>query len=350
MAAYKSNRYFFRGRPRTLLAVAGAALFLVFYLISASSSSSKASRRPPPSAGGKNSITRYQMNSLGATSSSFKNQERVLVLTPIARFYDEYWNNLVALNYPHELIELGFILPRGREGNSALQRLEEAVKKIQTGPKKNRFAKVTILRQDFDSPFSQSEKDRHALSGQKERRAAMAIARNSLFTTTINAGTSWILWLDADIVESPPSLIQDLAAHNKPIIVANCYQRYTDHGENKIRAYDFNSWQDSDTALELARSMGDDDVIFEGYAEMATYRTLMAYQYVPGNDKDEEIELDGVGATALLVKAEVHRDGAMFPSFSFYHLIESEGFAKMAKRLSYHAYGLPNYLVYHYNE
>jgi hypothetical protein len=41
----------------------------------------------------------------------------------------------------------------------------------------------------------------------------------------------------------------------------------------------------------------------------------------------------------------VHRDGAMFPAFPFYHLIETEGFAKMAKRLGWKSYGLPNYYV-----
>ena len=52
-----------------------------------------------------------------------------------------------------------------------------------------------------------------------------------------------------------------------------------------------------------------------------------------------------MGGTALLVKADVHRDGAMFPAFPFYHLIETEGFAKMAQRLGWHATGLPNYFV-----
>jgi hypothetical protein len=58
------------------------------------------------------------------------------------------------------------------------------------------------------------------------------------------------------------------------------------------------------------------------------------------------IDLDGVGGTALLVKADVHRDGAMFPPFPFYHLIETEGFAKMARRLGWKSYGLPNYYVW----
>jgi hypothetical protein len=35
----------------------------------------------------------------------------------------------------------------------------------------------------------------------------------------------------------------------------------------------------------------------------------------------------------------------MFPAFPFYHLVETEGFAKMAKRLGYSVYGLPDYFV-----
>ena len=35
----------------------------------------------------------------------------------------------------------------------------------------------------------------------------------------------------------------------------------------------------------------------------------------------------------------------MFPPFPFYHLIETEGFAKMASRLNWKSFGLPNYFV-----
>jgi len=96
--------------------------------------------------------------------------------------------------------------------------------------------------------------------------------------------------------------------------------------------------------------MGKDDILLEGYAELATYRSLMAYMHDSSADPGAKVKLDGVGGATLLVKAEVHRDGAMFPPFAFYHLIETEGFAKMAARLNWESYGLPNYLVYHYNE
>jgi mannan polymerase complexes MNN9 subunit len=298
-------------------------------------------RVPPP-------VVRYGMNNVTTTSDPEGNRETVLILTPLARFYQEYWDNLLKLTYPHELITLAFIIPKNREGNAATAALQEQISKTQEGPEKSRFASIIIERQDFEPALvTQTEAERHKMENQKARRAAMSRARNSLLFTTLGPSTSWVLWLDSDIVETPHRLIQDLAMHDKPIIVPNCFQRYQDPDtkEKKERPYDFNSWQDSDTAQELAKGMGLDDILLEGYAELATYRSLMAYMADEELDLHLEVPLDGVGGTALLVKADVHRDGAMFPPFPFYHLIETEGFAKMAKRLGWHATGLPNYKV-----
>jgi mannan polymerase complexes MNN9 subunit len=319
-------------------------------------------KAPPPP------VVHYHMNNVTNTPDPVGNRESVLILTPLARFYEEYWTNLVALSYPHDLISLGFIIPKGREGNAATAQLQEQIARTQAGSK--RFASITILRQEDEPPLqSQSEHDRHAMSAQKERRAAMSRARNALLFTTLGPTTSWVLWLDSDIVETPHSLIQDMAAFDKPIIVPNCFQRYYDKekGAMDVRPYDFNSWIDSNTAQNLASKMGPDEILLEGYAEMATYRSLMAYMSRtltllhtaghwlthftdPGGNPKDIVNLDGVGGTALLVKGDVHRDGAMFPPFPFYHLIETEGFAKMAKRLGWSSWGVPNYFVYHYNE
>ncbi|KAF2207896.1 glycosyltransferase family 62 protein [Cercospora zeae-maydis SCOH1-5] len=300
---------------------------------------------PPP-------VVHYHMNNVTATADPIGNRESILILTPLARFYQEYWDNLVKLSYPHDLISLGFIIPKGREGNIATQQLQDRISKTQSPTNKNRFASITILRQDNEPPTAQTESERHAMAAQKERRAAMSRARNSLLFTTLGPTTSWVLWLDSDIVETPPSLIQDLASHDKPIIVPNCYQRFYNKEKDAqdVRPYDYNSWQDSEIAKGLAEKMGPDEILLEGYAEMATYRSLMAKLAEIGGDPQKEMELDGVGGTALLVKGDVHRDGAMFPPFPFYHLIETEGFAKMARRLGWKSWGLPNYFVYHYNE
>ncbi|KAJ6093466.1 Anp1 [Penicillium sp. IBT 16267x] len=299
-------------------------------------------------------VVHYDLNNLTSTSTSAANGERILILTPLARFFPAYWNNLERLTYPHELISLGFIAPKTKDGNAAVAALEKAISRTQSGPIDDRFASISILRQDFDPPIqSQDEKVRHQMAAQKERRESMSRARNSLVFTTLGPSTSWVLWLDADIIETPPTLIQDLTRHDQPVIVPNCFQRYYDSKERKwdVRPYDYNSWVDSEEAQALAANMGPDEILLEGYAELPTYRTLMAYlPDFAALDPHRMVALDGVGGTALMVKADVHRDGAMFPAFPFYHLVETEGFAKMARRLGYAVFGLPDYFVYHYNE
>lgn len=298
--------------------------------------------QPPP-------IVHYQLNNLTSSSTPHLKNEKILILTPLARFYQGYWDNLVRLTYPHEHISLGFIIPKTKEGHEATTKLQDAIKTTERGPLANRFRSIMIMRQDFQpSLHSQDEKERHKMENQVRRRADMALARNQLLLPALGPDTSWVLWLDGDIIETPPSLIQDLASFDKPIIVPNCFQRFTDeNGNANIRPYDYNSWRDSEAAQELASKMGPDEVLLEGYAEMPTYRTLMAMVAETDELRDEKriMSLDGVGGTALMVKAEVHRDGAIFPPFSFYHLIETEGFAKMAKRLGYESFGLPNYFV-----
>lgn len=300
---------------------------------------------PPP-------VTHYNLNNVTISANPIENNENVLILTPMARFYQEYWDNLMRLTYPHQLITLGFILPKNKEGNEATSLLQAQISKTQKlAAEKDRFKSIIILRQDFEPPLaSQDESERHKMQNQKPRRAAMAQARNSLLFTTLGPSVSWVLWLDADIVETPHNMIQDLAMHDKAIVVPNCFQKYYDEDKRAMaeRPYDFNNWKDSPTAEELASKMGKDDILLEGYADMATFRALMAYMYDERGDKHMEVELDGVGGTAVLVRADVHRDGAMFPPFAFYHLIETEGFAKMAKRLGWTSIGLPNYLVRSY--
>lgn len=319
-------------------------------------------RAPPP-------VVHYNLNSLTSTGTPMANGEHILILTPLTRFYRGFWDNVVRLSYPHELISLGFIAPKTKEGDAAVATLEKAISETQSGPIDARFASISILRQDFDPPIlSQDEKERHKMSNQKARRESMGRARNSLVSTTLGPSTSWVLWLDADIVETPPTLIQDLTAHDQPVVVPNCYQRYYNNDKKKmdIRPYDYNSWRDSPVAQELAANMGPDEILLEGYSEMPTYRSLMAHLAdLEDPNPKKIIPLDGVGGTALMVKGEVHRDGAMFPPFPFFHLVETEGFAKMAQRLGYTVWGLPDYLVslwvgwygrmltgqvYHYNE
>jgi Anp1 len=88
-------------------------------------------------------------------------------------------------------------------------------------------------------------------------------------------------------------------------------------------------------------------VLAEGYKEYDTGRTYLAKMGDWRNNKDEEVDLDGIGGVNILVKADVHRSGVNFPCYAFENQAETEGFAKMAKRAGYSVTGLPNYVVWH---
>ncbi len=69
------------------------------------------------------------------------------------------------------------------------------------------------------------------------------------------------------------------------------------------------------------------------------------------------MELDAVGATVLLVKADLHRDGLVFPPFLYGREspwmrpgrgeVETEGLGMMARDMGYRAWGLPFLEVRH---
>lgn len=72
---------------------------------------------------------------------------------------------------------------------------------------------------------------------------------------------------------------------------------------------DYNSWVESDKALKLANSLDKSVVLAEGYKEYVTGRKYMCRMGDWRGNKDEEMELDGIGGVTIMVKADVHRAG-----------------------------------------
>lgn len=92
---------------------------------------------------------------------------------------------------------------------------------------------------------------------------------------------------------------------------------------------DYNSWQESETGIKLANSLDKNVVLAEGKYQITNltqvvqvwayglkgykeYDTKRKYLVTLGdwrNNKDEEVELDGIGGVNILVKADVHRSG-----------------------------------------
>jgi len=148
----------------TVLSVVLTIGFLWFFLLPPTLSPAASIHRtfqPSRRNSGGGIITRFDLRNITATAHALQNRERVLVLTPIARWYDGYWTNLMKLTYPRELIDLGFIVPKGPEGDQVLEKLKSRLREVQGrgGIAGGKFNHVTIMRQDVEVPIvSQDEK------------------------------------------------------------------------------------------------------------------------------------------------------------------------------------------------
>src|SRR4029078_11537773 len=72
---------------------------------------------------------------------------------------------------------------------------------------------------------------------QAQRRAILARARNHLLFHVLS-DEDWVLWLDADIIEYPPSIIEQLTSLDRDIVQPNCVCEY---GQTM---FDLNAWTD----------------------------------------------------------------------------------------------------------
>ncbi|KAK4549773.1 hypothetical protein LTR36_005074 [Oleoguttula mirabilis] len=294
------------------------------------------------------SIQRVDLNPVVSTPKALANQERVLILTPLrnaAPYIEQHFDLLSQLTYPHNLIDLAFLVGDSTDDTLAVLAME--LERIQSRTDKIPFRSAMIVEKNFGVTVGQDVEDRHGFAAQGPRRKAMGKARNYLLSAAMKSDHSWVYWRDVDIKDSPNKIIEDFVAHDRDVLVPNVwFHRYED-GRDIEGRFDYNSWQESETGKKLSSSLDRDIVLAEGYKEYKTDRTYMARMGDWRDNKDVEIPLDGIGGVNIVVKADVHRAGINFPCYAFENQAETEGFAKMARRAGYGVYGLPNYVVWH---
>lgn len=294
------------------------------------------------------SIQHVDLNPIKTTRKALVNEEKILILTPLkdaALYLSKYFELLAELTYPHYLIDLAFLVSDSKDDTLAV--LSSELDRIQKRPDQIPFRSAMVVEKDFGFHLSQNVEKRHSFEAQGPRRKAMGRARNYLLSVALKPEHSWVYWRDVDIADSPGKILEDFIAHDKDILVPNVwFHRYKDGIDIEGR-FDYNSWVESDKGRKLADILDKDVVLAEGYRQYDTGRTYMATMGDWRNNKDEELELDGIGGVNILVKADVHRSGINFPCYAFENQAETEGFAKMAKRAGYQVIGLPNYIVWH---
>lgn len=278
--------------------------------------------------------SQYTFHNLNALKAD--QQSHVLILTPLknaAAYLPRYFELVDRLTYPKELISLSFLV--SDTDDNTVEMLQHFARE------NHNFHHISILERDFH--YELPEDKRHTFELQPLRRSMMARSRNYLLTASLRPEHAWVVWLDVDVVEYPETILEDLMSVDVDVIVPNCLLNTED---GSFWGYDKNNWQETKESLAIQKDLDDDYVLLEGYYEFPTARKLMVD--MPTHwPKLQKIELDGVGATFTLVKAEVHREGANFPAYPFQHEVETEGFAKMAKAMGFGVYGLPSYIIKH---
>jgi hypothetical protein len=249
----------------------------------------------------------------------------VLILTPVkdaADCLDGYFRRLLRLTYPHHRISVGLLESDSADATfSDLKRHARAFRK--------EFRRIGLWKKDFGYQIPPGV-PRWAPEIQVERRRVLAMSRNHLLLRALD-DEAWVLWMDVDIVEYPPDLVERLLSTGKEIVQPHCV---LDYGGP---TFDLNAWRDHGR-LHL------DDLRGEG----------------------ELVELDAVGGTVLLVWADLHRAGLVYPPF-LYGLanprartgtrqyfegaiageIETEGLGLMAHDMSHRCWGMPRLEVLH---
>ncbi|KAI9308412.1 Anp1-domain-containing protein [Cunninghamella echinulata] len=282
----------------------------------------------------KNTIASYFLND---NDSNKKNDDHILIVTPLKNaspYLSKYFELVDQLEYPKSKITMAFLVSDTTDDTIDL--LKKQQKKWEY-----KYHRFQIFEKNFH--FELPEDQRHQFHLQPLRRSFMARSRNYLLSLGLKQEHQWVLWLDVDVVKYPSTILKDLMSLDVDVVVPNCL-RLTEDGS--FWGYDKNNWQETESSLAMQKELDSDYVLLEGYDEFLTYRYVMVDMPTHLGPLNK-VPLDGVGATFTLVKADVHREGANFPAFTFQHQVETEGFAKMAKAMGFGVYGLPGYLIYH---
>lgn len=182
--------------------------------------------------------------------------QAVVILCPMRNAIEHIWHffHLVdSLSYPRHLVHLAVLVSDSHDGTYA--RALELADERQYGPKfaGNRYARISVFEKDF-APADDDEHadggsyaghnvgaERHAYDAQVARRVRLAKSRSWLVSAALAPEVDWALWLDVDVVDLEPGLVQRLvrfaegededAREGADVVVPNCvWKTYNEMG------------------------------------------------------------------------------------------------------------------------
>jgi FkbM family methyltransferase len=251
----------------------------------------------------------------------------VLILVPVknaVRHLDRFVEALQALDWPRDRLSLGFLESDSGDGTyERLAALRPALERT--------FRRVSLWKRDFGF---HPRAPRWHTAIQRERRSILARSRNELLARTLAPDDDWVLWLDVDVAGWPADLIQRLLAAGKDVVVPHVVS--ADRGDT----FDLNTWR----AHPAGRGLDFSPWMIDGLLQPPRG---LGRQYLGDLQDQSLVEVDAVGGCTLLVRADLHRAGVLFPEEPVEGLIETEGLAVLARRHGSACFGLPRLRVVH---
>lgn len=163
----------------------------------------------------------YDLSNVQGTARGWEREERILLCAPLrdaAPHLPMFFSHLRNLTYPHNLIDLAFLV--GDSKDNTLPLLTELLEELQAHENpKQRYGEISIMQKDFGQKVKQDVESRHGFAAQAGRRKSMAQARNWLLSAALRPTHSWVYWRDVDVETAPFTILEDLMRHNKDIIV-----------------------------------------------------------------------------------------------------------------------------------
>ena len=176
----------------------------------------------------------------------------------------------------------------------------------------SRLAEVTILlkeKSSEDSNFWTSipREGRHSRSYQTARRRAIAKLRNELMFRTLHE-EEHVIWVDADIKEFSPGLVQTMLQHSIDNADAGIITALAEHPW--FPDYDKNAFAGGRPGPKSSR-LADPALAEE---ELQSQPSFVG-QLVQNTTDSDIIPLDSVGGTILYMRAGLIRQGLTFPPY-----------------------------------
>jgi len=250
--------------------------------------------------------------------------DKVLVLTPLKNAADlahTYCSLLAGLSYPPGLLSLGLLESDSTDGT--YEAFEKEIALLN-----HRWRSVRIWKQDYHYSIPEGYHRWH-VKLQFKRREILALSRNELLRRAMT-DEDWVLWLDADVIEFPHDIIEQLLSYGKDILHPHCVNDYGGP------TFDQNGWRE---------------------------RGRVRLEHLRG--REILSPLDALGGTMLWIRADLHRKGLIFPPQPYGRdnprirlpndswdpenpgELETEGLGIMASDMNVQSWGLPDLEIIH---